>query len=278
VRLIAVFPPIHVSIPHKDQIVDSSQRWFDTAGRRAILVLAERRDCAASIAATGVSTLAAVVCIMHNVMMETNVIEARSKAGRRRAVELLKAGGLIAFPTDTVYGLAAYPWDDGAVEHLYQVKERPKDLPIPLLLSDPTQLGQVAVLAERCQALPDRFWPGALTLVLPKKGSVSQVVSEGPTVAVRVPDLSLARDLIREAGGVLAVTSANVSGAPSPVTAQQVQSQLGGRIPLILDGGPCPVGVASTIIDCSTSPPLLLRRGTISEADLRAVIGAIHLA
>jgi L-threonylcarbamoyladenylate synthase len=211
-------------------------------------------------------------------IIETNVIEAQNEAGRRRAVELLRSGGLVAFPTDTVYGVAAYPWDDRAVTRLYQVKERPKHLPIPLLLSDPEELSQVALLSERCRALPRRFWPGALTLVLPKRSSVSDVVSERPTVAVRVPDLSLARDLIRDAGGVLAVTSANLSGGPSPVTARQVEAQLGGRIPLILDGGSCRVGVASTIIDCSVSPPLLLRRGAISEADLRAAIGVIRLA
>jgi L-threonylcarbamoyladenylate synthase len=210
--------------------------------------------------------------------METDVIEAGSIAGRRRALELLTSGGLVAFPTDTVYGLAASAWDDGAVLRLYQVKERPTDLPIPLLLSDASQLDRVALLPERCRALPERFWPGGLTLVLPKTASVSEAISRRPTVAVRVPDLALTRDLIRDAGGVLAVTSANISGGPSPVTVQQVEAQLGGRIPLILDGGPCRMGVASTILDCSVSPPMLLRRGAVGEADLRAVIGALHLA
>lgn len=210
--------------------------------------------------------------------MKTEIIEAGSAAGRRRALELLASGKLVAFPTDTVYGVAADPWDEEAVRQLYEVKERPKDLPIPLLLSDAGPLERVAVLPEGCRVLPERFWPGGLTLVLPKKASVSQAVSDRPTVAVRVPDLPLTQDLIREAGGVLAVTSANISGEPSPVTPQQVEAQLGGRIPLILDGGACRGGVASTILDCSVSPPLLLRRGTVPEADLRAAIGAIHLA
>jgi L-threonylcarbamoyladenylate synthase len=210
--------------------------------------------------------------------MKTDVIEANSAAGRRRALEILKSGGLVAFPTDTVYGVAAYPSEEGAVERLYQVKERPRDLPIPLLLSDVAALDRIALLSERCRALPERFWPGGLTLVLPKKASVSDAISQRPTVAVRVPDLELTRELIRGAGGVLAVTSANLSGASSPVTAQQVEAQLGGRIPLVLDGGPCPVGVASTVLDCSVSPPLLLRRGAVSEVDLRAVVGAMHLA
>jgi L-threonylcarbamoyladenylate synthase len=210
--------------------------------------------------------------------MKTRIIEAKNVDGMRQALDLLRSGEPVAFPTDTVYGVAALPWDDDAVRRLYQVKERPKDLPIPLLLSDPAQVERVAALSERCRALPERFWPGGLTLVLPKTDAVSPMVSERPTVAVRVPDLTLTRDLIREAGGVLAVTSANISGGISPVTAQQVEAQLGGRIPLILDGGRCREGVASTILDCSVSPPLLLRRGAIGEADLRAVIGALRVA
>lgn len=219
--------------------------------------------------------LAAVVLVRP---MKTEVLEAQSAAARRKAIRILKSGGLVAFPTDTVYGVAAWPWSDGAVKRLYEVKERPQDLPIPLLLSDAGQLGQVAAVPGGCRSLPDRFWPGGLTLVLPKTKAVSEVISARPSVAARVPDLALARDLIRDARGVLAVTSANVSGESSPITAHEVEAQLGGRIALILDGGACRVGVASTILDCSVSPPLLLRRGAVSEADLRAVIGAIRLA
>jgi len=221
------------------------------------------------------STLAAVVLVK---TMRTEVIDARGKAGRRRAIQVLESGGSVALPTDTVYGLAAWPWQDAAVRRLYEAKDRPADLPIPLLLSDSGQLARVATLRESCVDLPERFWPGGLTLVVPKREAVSRAISEQSTVAARVPDLALARDLIREAGGVLAVTSANISGSSSPVTAQQVETQLGGRIPLILDGGPCPVGVASTIVDCSVSLPLLLRRGAVSEADLRAVVGALRVA
>ena len=210
--------------------------------------------------------------------METEIIDAGSVAGRQRAAGILRSGGLVAFPTDTVYGLAADPWDEGAVRSLYRVKERPEDLPIPLLLSAADQLDRVGVLPEGCRVLVERFWPGELTLVVQKTGAISQAVSERPTVAVRVPNHAVARALIREAGGVLAVTSANLSGGPSPVTAQEVAVQLGGRIPLIVDGGPCPVGLPSTILDCSVSPPLLLRRGAISESDLRAAIGAIDPA
>jgi L-threonylcarbamoyladenylate synthase len=209
--------------------------------------------------------------------MKTEVIRAQDRGAKRQAVAVLDAGSLVAFPTDTVYGLAAYPWNQEAVQRLYQVKRRPKELPIPLLLSDAAEIDRVATFVGPCRDLPEHFWPGGLTLVLPKKASVPDAVSDRPTVAVRVPDLDLARDLIRRAGGVLAVTSANLSGASSPVTAQEVEAQLGGRIPLILDGGPCQEGIPSTILDCSVSPPLLLRRGAISEADLRAVVGAMRL-
>jgi L-threonylcarbamoyladenylate synthase len=189
-----------------------------------------------------------------------------------RAVEALKAGGLVAFPTDTVYGVAALPWNVDAVLRLYEVKQRPSDMPIPLLLSDADRLSRVATLPDRFKPLLTHFWPGGLTLVLPKTEIIPDAISPRSTVATRVPDLPLARDLIRQAGGVLAVTSANISGQPSPITAREVEEQLGGRIALILDGGPCPGAVPSTILDCSVSPPLLLRRGAIAEADLRAVI------
>jgi L-threonylcarbamoyladenylate synthase len=222
-----------------------------------------------SLAATGVAKLAAVVCVIR---MRTETIDVSDVGGKQRALALLKSGGLVAFPTDTVYGLAAYPWNEDAVQRLYHVKQRPKELPIPLLLSDATEIDRVAVLPERCRRLPERFWPGGLTLVLSKKASVSRSVTDRPTVAVRVPDLPLARDIIRHAGGILAVTSANLSGAPSPVTAQDVEEQLGGRIALILDGGPCRAGVPSTVLDCSVSPPVILRHGVIAEEELYAVI------
>jgi L-threonylcarbamoyladenylate synthase len=209
--------------------------------------------------------------------MGAEMIYADSESTRRRAAEVLKAGGVVAFPTDTVYGVAALPWDENAVARLYEAKQRPADKPIPLLLSDTAQLLRVATLVPEFSVLPTRFWPGGLTLVLPKTEIVPKVVSAGPTVAVRVPDLLLARDLIRAAGGVLAVTSANLSGRPSPVTAQEVDEQLGGRIDLILDGGPCRGGVPSSVLDCTVSPPLLLRYGAVLEAALRMAIGPIEI-
>jgi L-threonylcarbamoyladenylate synthase len=207
--------------------------------------------------------------------MKTEILQASDKNAHLRAVEVFRTGGLIAFPTDTVYGVAALPWDVDAVARLYVAKQRPRSLPIPLLLSDADQLYGVATLAPEFVPLTERFWPGGLTLVLPKTEIVPDVVSPGPTVAVRIPDLALARDLIREAGGVLAVTSANISGQPSPIAAEEVERQLGGRIGLIIDGGPCPGGVPSSLLDCTASPPKLRRRGAVSEESLRAVVGSI---
>ena len=213
--------------------------------------------------------------------MKTEIIHASREDALSCAIEVLQAGGLVAFPTDTVYGLAAFPWDPDGVARLYAAKRRPPDRPIPLLLSDASQIKRVTVLLPQFKRqvgkLIARFWPGGLTLVLPKTKSVSDAVSPGPNVAVRVPALPLARDLIQGVGGVLAVTSANLSGQFSPITAREVEEQLGGRIDLILDGGPCRGGVPSTLLDCTVSPPLLLRRGIISVEDLRAVVGAIEI-
>lgn len=208
--------------------------------------------------------------------MRTGIVEAGEAEALPRAVEVLQAGGLVAFPTDTLYGVAALPWNPNGVARLYEAKLRPLDRPIPLLLSDARQVHRVAVPTPPWAELAARFWPGGLTLVLPKTGAVPDALSAGPTVAVRVPGLALARDLIRAAGGVLAVTSANLSGQPSPVTAQEVAQQLAGRIELIVDGGPCRAGVPSTILDCAVSPPALLRRGAVAEEALRAVVGSIR--
>ncbi|MDY6878364.1 MAG: L-threonylcarbamoyladenylate synthase [Chloroflexota bacterium] len=210
--------------------------------------------------------------------MKAKVIHIGNENAQLRAIEVLKAGGLVALPTDTVYGVTALPWDRNAIARLYAAKQRPSDRPIPLLLSDASQLSRVATLPPQFRHLITRFWPGGLTLVLPKTEMVPDTISTGPTVAVRVPDLPLTRDLIRKAGGVLAATSANISGQPSPITAQEVKEQLEDRIDLILDGGACRGGVPSSILDCTVSPPLLLRHGAILKAALCATIGPIKIS
>jgi L-threonylcarbamoyladenylate synthase len=192
-----------------------------------------------------------------------------------RAVEVLRDGGVVAFATDTVYGVGAHAFLPEAVERLYVAKCRPRDKAIPLLLSGVDDLRQVATqVPKEGYALAERFWPGALTLVLRRTACVPPIVtSGGETVAVRVPDHPLPQRLIVALGAPLAATSANLSGRPAPATAEGVLAQLDGRIDLILDGGTCPGGVASTVLDLTTMPSEILRQGGISADQVAAVIG-----
>lgn len=204
--------------------------------------------------------------------METEIIPTDAEDVLERALKVLRSGGLVAFPTDTVYGLAAMVRDLQAIERIYQVKRREVSRPIALLLSDADDLSDVAELPPKAEPLVARFWPGGLTLILPKTEIVPRKVSRDPTVGVRVPNLTFARELIRAAGGRLAVTSANRSGSPSALTAQEVMDQLGGEIELVLDGGRCRGGIPSTVIDCTVWPPAILRRGAVPEEAIRKML------
>jgi L-threonylcarbamoyladenylate synthase len=181
---------------------------------------------------------------------------------------------LVAFPTDTVYGLGAHAFQPTAVARLYAVKERPARLPIPLLLPDPAALPDVCTdIPPLVWQLAERFWPGGLSLVLRRVSRVPDAVTAGgPTVAVRVPDHPLVRELCRRLGAPLAATSANRHSQPPPATASEVEAALAGRIPLILDGGTCPGGVASTVLDLTVSPPVILRPGPITTEQLAALV------
>ena len=189
-----------------------------------------------------------------------------------RAVEALRRGEVIAFPTDTVYGVGAHAFLPDAVARLYAVKERPAHLPIPLLLPEAAAMERVcAAIPPLAWRLAERFWPGGLSLVLPRAPIVPDVVTAGgETVAVRVPDHALVRALCRRLGAPLAATSANRHGQPAPVTAEETAAQLGGRIPLLLDGGPCPGGTASTVLDLTVSPPRILRPGPVTAEQIHA--------
>jgi L-threonylcarbamoyladenylate synthase len=191
------------------------------------------------------------------------------------AARILAEGGLVAFPTDTVYGVGAHAFQPDAVERIYTAKIRSRDKAIPILLAQADDLVLVAEgITETAWLLAERFWPGGLTLVLPKKANVPDVVSAGgPTVAVRVPDHPVPLALIAALGAPLAATSANLSGHPSPVTAQEVQAELGGRIELILNGGRCPGGIPSTVLDVTTDPPAILRTGAISVQETETALG-----
>jgi len=193
----------------------------------------------------------------------------------KQAAALLRAGELVAFPTDTVYGVGAIAWNREAVGKLYIAKLRSLDKAIPILLADPADLDQVVRdVSPAVHRLAERFWPGPLTIVVLRSAQIpDEVTAGGDSVAVRVPDHPLARALIREAGAALATTSANLSGGPSPVTAPEVSAQLAGRVAMILDGGRCPGGIASTVVDLTGPSPVILRPGPIRlEEILEAVL------
>jgi len=204
--------------------------------------------------------------------METIILPADKNDTIPHALEILKRGGLVAFPTDTVYGVGALAFDGKAIESIYIAKDRPVEKAIPILIGGPEDLEKVTVDVPTIAAkLAARFWPGPLTLIVPKHPNLPEVVSAGPTVGVRVPDHPIARVLLT-AAGPMAVTSANISGMDSPKTAEDVNRQLNGRIPLILDGGETPGGVPSTVVDCTGAETVILREGPVTMDDIQAAL------
>jgi L-threonylcarbamoyladenylate synthase len=190
-----------------------------------------------------------------------------------KAVSALKRGGLVALPTDTLYALAAAARDDDAVGRLLATKGRDDGKPLPLFVSDLAMAEAIAVVTPGAATLARRFWPGALTIVLNKRpGFDSLALAGGETVALRVPDQETARAVIAAAGSPITGTSANRSGGPDPVTAEEVGRQLGAEVDVVIDEGPCPVGVASTIVDLTGDDLRILRRGAINEAAIRAAL------
>jgi L-threonylcarbamoyladenylate synthase len=198
----------------------------------------------------------------------------------QQAVSTLRRGQVIAFPTDTVYGVGAHAFLPEAVARLYTVKGRPAGMAIPLLLPDAAAIRSVcADIPPLAWILAEWFWPGALSLILPRSVAVpSLVTAGGPTVAVRVPDQPLVRDICRALDAPLAATSANLHGRPAPVTADEAWATVAGQIALLLDGGPCPGGRASTLLDLTVTPPVLLREGPVTADQLCAVTELGHSA
>ncbi len=204
----------------------------------------------------------------------SNVALAVGPRTMESATRILRDGGVVAFPTDTVYGLGAHALLEPAVARIFRVKGRPAHLPLPLLLADISEMSSVAEgvppLAWRLAA---RFWPGGLTLVLPRASRVPALVSGGASsIAVRVPAHPVPRALVRSLGAPIIGTSANLSTHPSPVTARQVEEQLGDAVDLIIDGGPCPGGVESTVLDLTGADPVILREGAVSRRELELVL------
>lgn len=204
--------------------------------------------------------------------MNTEVIHAEHPIALNHAVDILKHGGLVAFPTDTVYGLASLPFQGEYVERLYVAKGRNSERAIALLLGDHKQLEQVARdISETAKLWARKFWPGPLTLIVPRLESLPDVLSPTSSIGVRVPDHPVALALLNMVGP-LAVTSANLSGYENTNTSQEVFDQLNGRIHLILDGGRTPGGVPSTVVDCTVEDPIVLREGPITLDDLMRVL------
>ncbi len=195
-----------------------------------------------------------------------------------RAAEILRAGGLVAFPTETVYGVGANALDPAAVAKIFAAKGRPSTNPLIVHVADTAAIADLVTEWTECaQSLADRFMPGPLTLVLPRRDLVPDIVTGGgATVAVRVPAHPVAQALLRAAGIPIAAPSANRSMQLSPTRAEHVLHDLNGRIDLILDGGLTTGGLESTVLDLTTRPPTLLRPGLISPADIEAVIGPIY--
>ncbi len=191
----------------------------------------------------------------------------------RQAIEILKKGGIVAFPTDTVYGLGASALDEDAVARVYEAKGRPRHLALPLLLADISQIAAVAQpVPEIAWRLAERFLPGGLTLVLHKALSVSSVVSGGgDKIALRVPNHPVPIALIEGLGVPITGTSANLTGSPSPATAEEVHQQMGDRVNLVIDGGRCPGGMDSTVLDLTGKTPRILREGAVSREEIERV-------
>jgi L-threonylcarbamoyladenylate synthase len=191
-----------------------------------------------------------------------------------RAVEVLRRGGLVAYPTDTVYGLAADPTNDAAVERLFAAKRRRPDQPTPLLIAATDDAERFAAdVPSVARELMRAFWPGALTIVLRRAETFHSRAVTGDTIGLRVPGHAFPRELARRLGGPITGTSANPAGGPEPLGADDVVTQLGGAVDLVIDGGRCPGGTPSTVIDCTAEPPRIVRAGAISREELERAAG-----
>ena len=207
--------------------------------------------------------------------MQTLYLSAESSETAQIAANILKNGGLVAIPTETVYGLGANGLDEGAVAKIFEAKGRPQDNPLILHISGPEQIELFCHhIPQKAYDLAERFWPGPLTIVLPAKETVPKRTTGGlSTVAVRCPDCDVTREIIRLSGVPVAAPSANISGKPSTTTAEHVRHDHDGRIDAIVDGGSCRVGVESTIVDLTEERPRLLRPGGITPEELLEVLG-----
>ncbi|MCQ2510617.1 MAG: threonylcarbamoyl-AMP synthase [Lachnospiraceae bacterium] len=197
----------------------------------------------------------------------------------KEAGEILKSGGLVGFPTETVYGLGGNALDPDASRKIYAAKGRPSDNPLIIHIADIEALPAIVnEIPEKAKILAERCWPGPLTMIFPKAEIVPYATTGGlDTVAVRLPSNKIAREMIRQAGGYVAAPSANVSGRPSPTLAEHVMEDLGDRIEMIIDGGQVQIGLESTIVDCTEDTPMILRPGYLNQEKLEEILGSVEL-
>lgn len=198
-------------------------------------------------------------------ILETRLLGASQTGVIEEAAELLMDGFLVVFPTDTVYGVGAAIHNNEALLKLFKAKERPLSKGIPILIAEKGDLNKIAAgVPDEITPLIEKFWPGPLSLIVPKRSGLPSALSPNEGVAVRLPDNRIARDIISAAGGALAVSSANLSGKTPSCSGQEAYSSLSGRVSLIIDGGQSPGGIASTVLNCLEMPPRLERQGPIT--------------
>ena len=206
--------------------------------------------------------------------MDTIIMNAELPEAVERAARLFSSGELVAFPTETVYGLGANALDREAVLSIFAAKGRPADNPLIVHIWDRSQMEGLCEIPEGAEKLMDAFWPGPLTMLFPRTEKIPDEVTAGlPTVAIRMPSMPCAREMLRVCGLPIAAPSANRSGRPSPTTAAHVLEDMAGRIPLILDGGPCQVGLESTVLDLTRGDPTILRPGGVTKEMIQEVLG-----
>jgi L-threonylcarbamoyladenylate synthase len=203
--------------------------------------------------------------------MQTLRIPSTKSNWTKKAIEVLDNGGTVAFPTDTVYGVGVRVFDKAGIERLYEIKGRERTKAIAVLIAETEQLEQIAEANKAAIMLAQEFWPGSLTLVLPKQPEVPDELTQGATVGIRVPNHKVAQKLLKLTGP-MAVTSANLSGGDNTLNADEVMAQLNGRIDLLIDGGQSPREKPSTVVDLTGIVPKVLREGPVSEEEILAAL------
>ena len=182
----------------------------------------------------------------------------------RKAADIIKEGGLVVFPTDTVYGIGCNPFNEEAMDRLFHVKKRDRDKPIPILVSSIKKAEEIAEFGSLAKKIARRYWPGALTLVLPAKAKTPPMLrGPGNTVGIRIPNHPFALSLIKAVDGYLTGTSANLSGKEPACTAKEAKKQLGNKVDFVIDAGRCPIGISSTVVEVTSNRPKVLRQGAV---------------